>query len=96
MKKITLSTFLFFGLMMLNAQQEEVNAFQQSENQTTGTTPEGAGPIRATPGNQVQSGNPPHDDDPLPAPIDDYLPLLFLAGSAIIVYLYKSKKIKSA
>lgn len=95
MKKITLSTFLFFGLMMLNAQQEEVNAFQQSENQATGTTSGSSNPLRSTADNQVQSGpgNLPGDDE---IPIDDYLPLLFLAGSAIIVYLYKSKKIKSA
>ena len=36
MKRIFSCFFLVLSLMMVNAQQEEVNSFQQSENQATG------------------------------------------------------------
>ena len=53
MKRIFSCFFLVLSLMMVNAQQEEVNSFQQSENQATSNASGANGSIGD---NQVQSG----------------------------------------
>ena len=53
MKRIFSCFFLVLSLMMVNAQQDEVNSFQQSENQATGN----ANSLKGSVGDsQVQSG----------------------------------------
>ena len=91
MKRIFSCFFLVLSLMMVNAQQEEVNSFQQSENQATGNVSGANGSIGD---NQVQSGpgNPNGSDE---VPIDDYLPALVIIGASLIIYRLKSKKIKT-
>ena len=91
MKRIFSCFFLVLSLMMVNAQQEEVNSFQQSENQATGNASGANGSIGD---NQVQSGpgNVPGDEE---IPIDDYLPALVIIGATLIIYQLKSKKIKT-
>jgi hypothetical protein len=91
MKRIFSCFFLVLSLMMVNAQQEEVNSFQQSENQATGN----ANSLKGSVGDsQVQSapGHPPGDEE---IPIDNYLPILALMGATLIIYQLKSKKIKT-
>ena len=91
MKRIFSCFFLVLSLMMVNAQQDEVNSFQQSENQATGNASGANGSIGD---NQVQSGpgDPPGDEE---IPIDDYLPALAIIGATLIIYQLKSKKIKT-
>lgn len=91
MKRIFSCFFLVLSLMMVNAQQEEVNSFQQSENQATGNASGANGSIGDS---QVQSGpgNPDGGDE---VPIDDYLPALVIIGATLIIYQLKSKKIKT-
>lgn len=91
MKRIFSCFFLVLSLMMVNAQQDEVNSFQQSENQATGNASGANGSIGDS---QVQSGpgDPPGEDE---VPIDDYLPILALIGATLIIYQLKSKKIKT-
>ena len=91
MKRIFSCFFLVLSLMMVNAQQEEVNSFQQSENQATGNASGANGSIGD---NQVQSG-PGNPDSPDEVPIDDYLPALVIIGATLIIYQLKSKKIKT-
>ena len=91
MKRIFSCFFLVLSLMMVNAQQDEVNSFQQSENQATGN----ANSLKGSVGDsQVQSGpgDPPGEDE---VPIDDYLPALVIIGATLIIYQLKSKKIKT-
>jgi pectate lyase len=52
MKRIFSCFFLVLSLMMVNAQQDEVNSFQQSENQATGNASGANGSIGDS---QVQS-----------------------------------------
>ena len=91
MKRIFSCFFLVLSLIMVNAQQDEVNSFQQSENQATGNASGANGSIGD---NQVQSGpgNPNGSDE---VPIDDYLPALVIIGATLIIYQLKSKKIKT-
>ena len=91
MKRIFSCFFLVLSLMMVNAQQEEVNSFQQSENQATGNASGANGSIGDS---QVQSGpgDVPGDEE---IPIDDYLPALVIIGATLIIYQLKSKKIKT-
>lgn len=91
MKRIFSCFFLVLSLMMVNAQQDEVNSFQQSENQATGNASGANGSIGD---NQVQSG-PGNPDNPDEVPIDDYLPALVIIGATLIIYQLKSKKIKT-
>lgn len=88
MRNIFLALFLLSSYF-LNAQQEDINTFQQSENQATGTVRNSA--INGAEDNQTQGGpgNLPGDDE---IPIDDYLPLLAMVGAALVVYQFKSKK----
>ena len=91
MKRIFSCFFLVLSLMMVNAQQDEVNSFQQSENQATGN----ANSLKGSVGDsQVQSapGHPLGDEE---IPIDDYLPALVIIGATLIIYQLKSKKIKT-
>ena len=84
MKGVILIIFLFFGVGVW-AQQED-NVFQKSENQATGISSRGG--VDATPSN----GNFPGDDDPLPVPIDNYIPLLIIAGISLVIYQYKKRQ----
>ncbi len=86
MKGIILIIFLFFGVGVW-AQQED-NVFQKSENQATGVdSRKGVGD------NQVQKvGGLPGDEDPLPAPIDNYIPVLIIAGISLVIYQCKKRQ----
>ncbi|GGP06564.1 hypothetical protein GCM10010992_27070 [Cloacibacterium rupense] len=90
MRNIFLALFLLSSYF-LNAQQEDVNTFQQSENQATGTSSSALS--RQGIENQTEDesgpGNPPGDDE---IPIDDYLPILAIVGTALVIYQFKSKK----
>lgn len=94
MRGIILSILLFFGIAIIQAQNNDANAFQQSEDLATGTTSSSSS-IKDGVSNGVMAGNFPNEEDPLEAPIDDYLPLLFIAGVALVLYQYQFKKTKS-
>lgn len=82
MKGIILIIFLFFGVGVW-AQQED-NVFQKSEDQVTGSN------VKDKVGNEIQKvGGPPGDDE---VPIDNYLPVLIIAGVSLVVYQYKTRK----
>lgn len=95
MRGIILSILLFFGIAIIQAQNNDANAFQQSEDLATGTTSSSSS-IKGGVSNGVMApGDPDGDGDPQEAPIDDYLPLLFIAGVALVLYQYQFKKTKS-
>ena len=86
MKKIIVGLFLVFQVF-LYAQEHETNTIQQSENAATGNN---GGAIGGIGGEQIEAdGNPPNDGDPLPVPIDNYIPFLAISGGLIIFYLKK-------
>ena len=89
MKKIIVGLFLVFQVF-LYAQEQETNTFQQSENAATGNN---RGAIGGVGGEQIEAdGNPPNDGDPLPAPIDNYIPFLAISGGLIIFFFKKNNK----
>lgn len=86
MKTFLVLFFLFFCLA-IHAQQED-NVFQKSEDQTTGVSSKNEGVdsrIQADP----WPSNPGDDDE---VPIDNYLPVLIIAGVSLVVYQYKTRK----
>lgn len=87
--KALISTLLLFTAVFLGKSQEtEENRFQQSENAATGS----GSAIGGVGGEQdANTGNPPGDEE---IPIDDYLPILAIAASGIMVYHYKMKNRK--
>lgn len=88
MKALIVSLLFFFSLTFFNAQETEENRFQQSENAATGS----GSAIGGVGGEQdANTGNPPGDEE---IPIDDYLPILAIAASGIMVYHYKMKNRK--
>ena len=90
MKALITTLFLFVSLIMVKAQEAEQNRFQQSENAATGNTNGSA--IGGVGGEQTEDiGNPADDVDPLPAPIDNYIPVLAVIGISIIISKYRSK-----
>ena len=89
MKNLILTVFLFFIANFFSAQeQQEVNAFQKSENAATGTVSGGAAMQRAEA--DGSTGNPPGDSDDS-IPIDDYMPVLAIIGGFIIIYKFRHK-----
>lgn len=90
MRAQILSCFLLIGVTVVNAQETtEQNRFQQSENATTNSSGSAIGGVG---GEQIAGGNPPGDGDPLPVPIDNYIPFLAISGGLIIFYLKKNNK----
>lgn len=88
MKNLILTVFLFFIANFFSAQeQQEVNAFQKSENAATGTVSGGAAMQRAEA--DGSTGNPPGGSDDIP--IDDYMPVLAIIGGFIIIYKFRHK-----
>lgn len=89
MKALIVSLLFFFSLTFFNAQEAEENRFQQSENAATGS----GSAIGGVGGEQIEEGpgNPPGDEE---IPIDDYLPVLAISASVIMVYQYKMKNRK--
>ena len=88
MKKIFL-LFLIFSLGLFQAQYDS-NRFTEAESQeavSTQSTQNGDG-----------TGNPPGcppefpDCDPLPAPIDDYIPLLLITATGLILFNAKRQQ----
>ena len=65
--------------------QQEDNVFQRSENQATGVDArKGVGD------NQVQKvGQLPGEDE---VPIDNYIPVLIIAGISLVIYQYKKRQ----
>ena len=91
--KALISTLLLFTAVLLGKSQEtEENRFQQSENAATGTS--GGGSALGGVGGEQEAGpgNPLGDEE---IPIDDYLPILAISASAIMVYHYKLKNHKT-
>lgn len=91
MKALITTLFLFVSLIMVKAQEAEQNRFQQSENAATGTTSAATngGAIGSVGAEQVQGpGNPPGDEE---IPIDNYLTILALLGSSLVIYKYRYK-----
>lgn len=89
MKKLILSIITIFlvSSMFAQEQKQEINTFQKSENAATGTTSGGA--TGGVGGEQVEGpGNPPGEDE---IPIDNYLPVLALLGSSLVIYKYRYK-----
>ena len=88
--KVLISTLLLFTAVLLGKSQEtEENRFQQSENAATGS-----GSAIGGVGSEHEAsgpGNAPGDEE---IPIDDYLPILAIAASGIMVYHYKMKNRK--
>lgn len=62
--------------------QEYGNRFQQNDGQNNA---EGSYQMESAP------GDPPGDDDPLPVPIDDYIPLLAITAAGLIVYFSRKR-----
>ncbi len=89
MKAVISSLFLLLTMFLVKAQDTEENRFQQSENAATGS----GSAIGGVGGEQIEEGpgNPPGDEE---IPIDDYLPILAIAASGIMVYHYKMKNRK--
>ncbi len=89
MKAVISSLFLLLTMFLVKAQDTEENRFQQSENAATGS----GSAIGGVGGEQVEEGpgNPPGDEE---IPIDDYLPVLAISASVIMVYQYKMKNRK--
>jgi hypothetical protein len=92
MKNLILTVFLFFIANFFSAQeQQEVNAFQKSENKATGTSSaSSSAAINPSGLEQVESGpgNPPGDDD---IPIDNHVLLLAGVGVFIIINRFRYK-----
>ncbi len=89
MKAVISSLFLLLTMFLVKAQDTEENRFQQSENAATGS----GSAIGGVGGEQIEEGpgNPPGDEE---IPIDDYLPVLAISASVIMVYQYKMKNRK--
>lgn len=89
MKAVISSLFLLLTMFLVKSQETEENRFQQSENAATGS----GSAIGGVGGEQIEEGpgNPPGDEE---IPIDDYLPVLAISASVIMVYQYKMKNRK--
>lgn len=83
MKNIFLS-LLFLAGSFVSAQN---NRFGESEEVNAAEV--GQGPGDDTGGGDLEG------DDPLPAPIDDYIPLLVIAAMGLIVYQGTRKKVQA-
>jgi len=89
MKALISTLFLLLTMFLVKAQETEENRFQQSENAATGS-----GSAIGGVGSEHEAsgpGNAPGDEE---IPIDDYLPILAIAASGIMVYHYKMKNRK--
>ena len=84
MKGVILIIFLFFGVGVW-AQQED-NIFQKSENQATGESS-----VKDNLDSQPQSG-PGNFDNEDEVPIDNYIPVLIIAGISLVIYQYKKRQ----
>ena len=89
MKAVISSLFLLLTMFLVKAQDTEENRFQQSENAATGS----GSAIGGVGGEQIEEGpgNPPGDEDSMPIPIDNNLPLLVVMGASIAVYHFRKK-----
>lgn len=89
--KFFYTSLFIFALFLGNAQTQmtEENRFQQSEDVATDSRGNNGNGINDT---NKGPGNPPGDDD---VPIDNYLPILAILGSSLIVYKYRYKILKS-
>lgn len=92
MKKFVLTlTLICTANFFFGQEAQEINAFQKSENVATGTT-SASGAIGGEQTEDTGPGHPPGDEE---IPIDDYLPILAISASAIMVYHYKLKNHKT-
>lgn len=86
MKKFILAIILLITANFFYAQeQQEVNAFQQSENIATGTVPS----TESKDGVVSGPTNPPGPE--LEIPIDEYLPMLVVVGFFLALYRFRYK-----
>lgn len=87
MKTVFFNIIFLFSMVLMQAQSPEENRFQQSEDVATGTKPNND----INGGNQAGKDgptNPPGEDE---IPVDNYLPILAILGTSLIVYKYRYK-----
>lgn len=89
--KFFYTSLFIFALFLGKAQTQttEENRFQQSEDVATDSRGNSGNGINDT---NKGPGNPPGGDD---VPIDNYLPILAILGSSLIVYKYRYKILNS-
>ena len=87
MKKL-LFIFLFLTGSWINSQQEDNPFFRSENNAEVANSKDDIKESQATGG----PGNPGGDDDPAPVPIDNYLPVLLITASGMIVYFARKRK----
>lgn len=86
MKNLLLIFFFFIGSWA--QAQEDSNPFSSAERNNEATQSEKPGFDTAN----VGPGNPDETDDPLPVPIDDYIPMLVVTALGIILYTAHKKR----
>lgn len=93
--------FIFFSIHFLHAQQMD-NQFAESELNNNIYNENLQTEVNNTDNNNgTRIGNMPGDDDPTesvavePVPIDDHLPVLFLAALGMIIYAKKIRRKKN-
>lgn len=84
MKKFFLTFFSIIIFNVVEAQGDDVNTFQKSEDRVTGANR----PVDAE-AQDEGPGNPPGDED---VPIDNYIPVLIIAGISLVIYQYKKRQ----
>lgn len=85
MKKLLIIVVVFIGFESQAQYATQDNRFNQSNTEATVEQPESAsGSVIKD--KAINPGN------PGPGPIDDYIPLLMLAGIGLILYINKRKK----
>ena len=89
MKKLLIIVVVLIGFESQAQYADQDNRFNQSNTEATVQQPEGASDANV----DYKRGNP---GNPAPgsAPIDDYIPLLMMAGVGLILYMTKRKKLK--
>ena len=84
MKKFVFVFLLLIGCLV--SAQHDANPFDEPETTVENNEADEIGDVTNS------AGNPDGTDDPLPLPIDDYMPLLVIAAVGIIVCTAQKKK----
>ena len=92
MKKLLIIVVVLIGFESQAQYADQDNRFNQSNTEATVQQPEGAS--GATVDGKVGKVGNPDNPGPRPAAIDDYIPLLMMAGVGLILYMTKRKKLK--
>ncbi len=78
---------MFLGSIIVHAQKDE-NPFAESDKNSWAASDQKAEPEMAN----GDPGNPDGDDDPVPVPIDDYIPVLVIVAAGMIMYTTYHRK----